>query len=58
MIPAPLYESLPVLYVAGGIFAITALETLVATLSGTLLIMAGLMILYMRSIYRFSRVGG
>ncbi|NIP73315.1 MAG: hypothetical protein GWO16_09940 [Gammaproteobacteria bacterium] len=56
MIPTPLYESLPVIYITAGIFTIAALGTLISVIPGTLLIMAGLMVLYMRSIYRSSRM--
>ncbi len=52
MIPKPLYESLPIIYVVSGIFAMTSFQTLTSFVSGLAIGMAGLMVLSMRRKYR------
>lgn len=46
--PQWLYASLPYLYVIGGIGCLVSLETVFGTLSGALLIAAGLLVWLMR----------
>jgi hypothetical protein len=48
MLPKPLYELMPVLYVAVGLAAALFLYNSYAILSGILLLIAALVILYMR----------
>lgn len=55
MIPTPVYESLPVIYAGSGLLTITALDTVVAFMSGGLLIAAALLVGYMRVTSRFPR---
>ena len=50
--PKPIYESLPVLYVIGGIAAISTVDSLMSFVSGILLGASGVMILYLRRNYR------
>lgn len=55
MLPTPIYESLPVVYMAGGSFALTTLESAVGVTSAAVLSLAGLMIARMRWKYRNGR---
>ncbi|NMQ21218.1 hypothetical protein E4P82_19660 [Candidatus Competibacter phosphatis] len=52
MIPQPIYEALPYLYGAGGVFAIVGLETVGGKFCGFLLITAGVIIYQARSRHR------
>lgn len=52
VIPKPVYESLPVLYVIAGIATIISTSDLIALGSGLLLALAGLLILVIRRNYR------
>ena len=52
MIPQPIYEALPYLYGAGGMFAIVGLETVGGKFCGFLLITAGIIIYQARSRHR------
>ena len=50
--PKPLYESLPVLYVVGGVAAISAVDSFMSFVSGILLGCSGVLILFLRRNYR------
>lgn len=50
--PKPIYESLPVLYVIGGIAAISTVDSFMSFISGILLGSSGIMIMYLRRNYR------
>lgn len=50
--PKPVYESLPVLYVIGGVTAISTVDSFMSFISGVLLGTSGVMILYLRRNYR------
>ena len=52
--PKWLYETLPYVYVAGGIATAGLLQNLIATISGLLLLSAGALVLTMRHNYRAS----
>lgn len=52
MIPKPIYELLPYLYLAGGSAAVLGLDPTSGRVSGALLIIAGLVIRSMRKAYR------
>ena len=52
--PKPIYESLPVLYVIGGIAAISTVDSFMSFISGILLGSSGVMIMYLRRNYRYS----
>lgn len=52
VIPKPVYESLPVLYVIAGIATIVSTRDPIALGSGLLLALAGLLILVIRRNYR------
>ena len=52
--PKPIYESLPVLYVIGGVAAISTVDSFMSFISGILLGSSGIMILYIRRNYRRS----
>lgn len=51
-LPKPLYESLPVLYVSGGIAAITAVDSFTSFVSGVLMGISGVVILVLRRNHR------
>ncbi|VAW92365.1 hypothetical protein MNBD_GAMMA21-1261 [hydrothermal vent metagenome] len=51
-LPNFLYESYPVIYVIGGIIAMSTVESYLSFLSGLLLAMGGISILFMRRNYR------
>ena len=51
-LPSPVYETLPALYITGGVAAITTIDSTVATLSGATLGFAGLLIYSLRRKYR------
>lgn len=50
--PKPIYESLPVLYVIGGVAAISTVESFMSFVSGVLLGTSGVLILLLRRHYR------
>ena len=50
--PKPLYESLPFLYVIGGIAAISTIDSFMSFISGVLLGASGVMIMCLRRDYR------
>ena len=50
--PKPIYESLPVLYVIGGISAISTIDSFMSFISGVLLGCSGVMIMFLRREYR------
>lgn len=52
--PKPVYESLPILYVIGGIAAISTVDSFMSFVSGILLGCSGVMIMYLRREYRNS----
>jgi hypothetical protein len=57
MLPKPLYEIMPVLYIAVGFAAALLLYNSYAIISGILLVTVALMILYMRLKSRTEAVG-
>ena len=52
--PKPIYESLPVLYVIGGVAAISTVDSFMSFISGILLGVSGVMIMFLRRNYRRS----
>ena len=54
-LPSPVYETLPELYITGGIAAASTLDSTVATLSGTVLGLAGILIYSLRRKYRLKK---
>ena len=50
--PKPIYESLPILYVVGGVAAISTVDSFMSFISGVLLGCSGVMILLLRRNYR------
>lgn len=52
MIPKPIYEALPLLYVLGGLAAAIFVEAWTSLLGGIILVASGLLILCMRRNYR------
>ncbi|HET8711961.1 MAG TPA: hypothetical protein VFM32_11335 [Spongiibacteraceae bacterium] len=52
--PAWLYELLPFIYLIGGVLAASELDGALAILSGSLLLVAGAQVLWMRQRYRKS----
>lgn len=52
--PKPIYESLPILYVIGGVAAISTVDSFMSFISGILLGSSGVMILYLRRNFRNS----
>lgn len=52
--PKPIYESLPVLYVVGGVAAISTVDSFMSFISGILLGSSGIMILFLRRDFRRS----
>ncbi len=54
MIPKPIYEILPIIYVVGGILAMTSVRSLTSFISGLAIGVAGLSILWMRRKYRLT----
>jgi len=51
-IPKPVYELLPVLYVAGGIAAISTVDSFMSFISGILLGISGVVVMVIRRNYR------
>jgi TPR repeat protein len=56
VIPAPLYELLPYLYVFAGILAVAGLETILGKVCGLLLIIIGIVVYQARKRYRHRTV--
>jgi len=52
MIPKPVYELLPLLYVAGGIAAISTVDSFMSFVSGVLLGISGVVVMVIRRNYR------
>ncbi|VAW93067.1 hypothetical protein MNBD_GAMMA22-609 [hydrothermal vent metagenome] len=52
MIPKPIYEVLPIIYVVGGILAMTTVQSMTSFISGLAIGIAGLIILALRRKYR------
>lgn len=50
--PKPVYESLPVLYVIGGVAAISTVDSFMSFVSGILLGTSGVLILFLRRNHR------
>ena len=50
--PKPVYECLPILYVIGGIAAISTVDSFMSFISGILLGCSGVMIMFLRREYR------
>ena len=50
--PKPIYESLPILYVVGGVAAISTVDSFMSFISGILLGCSGVMILLLRRNHR------
>lgn len=50
--PKPIYESLPLLYVIGGVAAIATVDSFMSFISGVLLGSSGVMIMILRRNYR------
>lgn len=55
MLPKPVYESLPVSYIALGISAMIVVPSTIAFANGLLLSIAGLLILFKRRNYRYTQ---
>ena len=55
MLPKPVYESLPFIYITGGIISISMIESFVSFFSGILLGISGIAILWFRHNYRSTR---
>ncbi len=53
MLPKPVYESLPVSYIALGICAMLVVPSMIAFINGLVLSVAGLLILFKRRNYRY-----
>jgi len=56
LIPGPLYEALPAVYVSGGIVTAIAVESFLAMISGLSLGFAGVLIYILRRNYRMQRL--
>ncbi len=54
--PKPVYESLPLLYVIGGVAAISTVDSFMSFISGILLGSSGVMIMLLRRNYRRSEI--
>ncbi len=52
IIPRPVYELLPVLYVIAGIAAITTVDSIMSFVSGILLGISGIVVMVLRRNYR------
>ena len=57
MLPKPIYESLPFIYMAAGVAAIIGLEHLLGRICGFLLILVGIGVYQMRRRYRHRKIG-
>ncbi len=54
MLAKPVYEALPLLYIAGGIAAVSTVSSFMAIVSGALLAGSGFVILFLRRKNRIS----
>jgi len=52
IIPKPVYEALPALYIGGGIAAMTTVDSFMSFVSGILLGVSGVVVLFLRRNYR------
>lgn len=52
IMPKPVYESMPLLYVIGGVAAISTVDSFMSFISGILLGCSGVMIMIIRRNYR------
>ena len=50
--PKPIYESLPILYVVGGVAAMSTVDSFMSFISGILLGSSGVMIMFLRRDFR------
>ena len=50
--PKPIYEMLPILYVVGGVAAISTVDSFMSFISGILLGSSGVMIMFIRREHR------
>ncbi len=50
--PKPIYESLPILYVIGGVAAMSTVDSFMSFISGILLGSSGIMIMFLRRDFR------
>ena len=55
-IPKPIYESLPILYVVGGVAAISTVDSFMSFISGILLVSSGVIIMFLRRSHRRSEI--
>jgi len=55
-IPKPIYESLPILYVIGGVAAISTVDSFMSFISGILLGSSGIIIMFLRRNHRRSEI--
>ncbi|MFV2060855.1 MAG: hypothetical protein ACC653_09220 [Gammaproteobacteria bacterium] len=55
MIPKPIYELLPIIYVVGGILAMVSVQSMTSFISGLAMGIAGLLVLSMRRNYRIAQ---
>jgi hypothetical protein len=55
MIPKPIYELLPTFYVLCGITAMLVIESFMSFISGLLMGLSGVLIVFMRRNYRLSK---
>lgn len=55
-IPKPIYESLPILYVVGGVAAISTVDSFMSFISGILLGSSGVIIMFLRRSHRRSEI--
>ena len=54
--PKPIYESLPILYVIGGVAAISTVDSFMSFISGVLLGSSGIIIMFLRRNHRRSEI--
>ena len=55
-LPKPIYESLPILYVIGGVAAISTVDSFMSFISGILLGSSGIIIMFLRRSHRRSEI--
>ena len=54
-LPSPVYETLPALYITGGVATVSTIDSAVAILSGATLGFAGVLIYSLRRKYRLRK---
>lgn len=54
-LPTPVYETLPALYITGGVAAASTIDSSIAMFSGTVLGLAGILIFSLRHKYRLKK---